>query len=767
LFIISYSGATEIHKKLEKGSNPVVRIHMKAARMGDTWRPVDPAGQVENVFVYEFPDGHAELEILLNAKANSVHFHESQKGGYLIVEILGPRDVGRSNDAKQLITMRETDLEKGISRPLSRLFPLYEPSSEKKILAGKTITEDYYWKEARKLEQDHHYDQARGYLGTLLEVFPDTPNREVIDFLRLDLARKMDWKPGWLLNELEANLARHPNSANYSRYRLLQLKLLNDAGRFESALAMLDDPNLPREKSTLALERARTYIGLASAHSGDPKYFTEAENQLQQLRSGTDGRVEHTAQALYLLARLKDIKDDREGTLATLDQLTPESLGYLGMEPDRVLGIADMYYKYGHYPNAFKYYAMFMDAFPSRSRALPWAILRAAESSFQLSRKAEENKDPESAKERSEDAKRLFARLQKQYGGSDAAVWGKIFQLALERELSYKERLEKLDKVIKSIALPNALSEAYLTRAELLGKDGQYRESIDTLNQLLNMTQSMAVIRRANRLKKHLLEEGMTAALNDGRPEFASLLGEIYGLDFRQNTDFNHARILLGEALMQLGDNKAALETLANLDDPTADALRQLGETLEKSEWLQSARKEGKLGGIMTREVARVRLAEAKRLLSKEEWEGVQLLLDPLPEGLLSDQGNEQRLRFLARAELGRGRFPHAVKHLEFLLGNRPMGDGVDYYSYASVIQLWKGDDKALAPFIKVADEASDKEIRALANIRVGDILQKANRSSEAIGRYRQAAELAPGTPWAKVSTENASQLEMAKKAGR
>ncbi|MBF0425995.1 MAG: hypothetical protein HQL66_09295 [Magnetococcales bacterium] len=767
LFVISHTGSTEIQKNLEKGSNPVVRIHMKAARLADTWRPVNPAGLVENIFVYEFPEGHAELEVLLNEKANSVHFHESTKSGYFIVEILGARDIGRSNDAKQIIAMREADLEKGIVKPLNRLFPLYEPGTEKKVLAGKSITEDFFWKEARKLEQDHHYDKARGFLGNLLEVFPDTPNREVIDFWRLDLARQMDWKPGWLLNELEAANARHPNSANYAQHRLWELRLLNDAGRYESALGMMWDPNLPREKGALWLERAKANIGLANAHPNEPKFFKDAEEALQQLRTLSGGKGEHAALALYLLAGLHDLKDDRDAVLKTLDQITPEFLAHLSRDPDRVLGIADDYYKYGNYFKAFKYYAMFMDAFPTRTQAIPWAMLRAAESSHQMSRKAEESKEPVAAKEHFNDAKRLFDRLQKQYPNSDAAVWGKIFQLSLDRELSYKERLEKLDKVIKSIALPNALAEAYLARAELLGKDGQYLPSIETLNRLLNMTQNMAVIRRANRLKKNVLVEGMTISLDEGRPEFAALLGESYGLDWRKDPEFNQARVLLAESLMQMGSNKAALEVLDSMDANAAEALRQFGQSMEKEDWLQSARKEGKLGGIMTREVARVRLAEAGRLLAKEEWESVHLLLDSVPEGLLNERDNDQRLRFLAKAELGRGRFPHAVKHLEFLLGNRSMGDGADYYSYASVIQLWKGDDKALAPFIKVADEATDKEIRALANIRVGDILQKENKLNEAIGRYRQAAELVPGTTWAKVSAENASQLEMAMKVGR
>ncbi|MBF8272926.1 MAG: Tetratricopeptide TPR 2 repeat protein [Magnetococcales bacterium] len=767
LFIVSHTGSTEIGESVEKGSNPVVRVHMKAARMADTWRPIAPGGLVENVFVYEFPEGHAELEVLLNEKANAVYFHKSDKAGYFIVEILGPRDIGRSSEAKQIIAARESDLEREIVKPLNRLFPHYEASSETVVLVNKAVTEDYFWSNAKGFEKDRRYDKARGYLGSLLETFPDTPNLEVIDFKRLDLARRMGWKPGWLLGELEAAMARHPNSPNYSQHRFMQLQLLNGSGRFESALSMMTDPNLPREKVPLWLERAKTNIGLAKAHPGDPKFAQNAEADLQQVLTQTAGQGGHAALSLYLLAGVHDMKQDREATFAALGQLTAQHLGYLGMEPGRLMGIADFYYKYGDYPKAFQYYSSFMDAFPTQARITPWAMLRAAESSFQLSRKAEAQNTPEIAKERFEESKRLFARLQKQFSGSDAAVWGKIFQLSMERELTFKQRLEKLDKIIKTIALPNALSEAYLLRAELLGNDGQFRESIETLNQLLNQTQNLPVVRRADRLKKKLLEEGMTAALNDGRPELAALLGEVYGLDWRQNPDFSQARILLAEALMQLGDNKASFVVLENLDEPAAEALRQLGQALGDGDWLQSARKEGKLGGAMTREVARVRLAEANRLLSVNEWEAVQLLLDPLPEGLLDGRDKDQRLRFLAKAELGRGRFPHAVKYLEYLLANRPMGDGLDYYGYASVIQLWKGDDKALDSFVKVADEATDKEIRALANIRVGDILQKAGNFAEAKGRYKQAAELAPGTSWAKVSTENASQLEMAMEAGR
>lgn len=767
LLVLSHTGTTEIEKNIEKGANPVVRIHLKAAKLADTWRPVDPAGLVENVFIYEFPEGHAELEVMLNEKADAVHFYESTKAGYFIVEILGPRDIGRSNNAKQIIANREYDLEQGISKPLQSIFPFYEPAATQIVLLNKPVTEDYFWQAAKKSEKDRHYDQAYAYLGGLLDNFPDTPNREVIDFLMLDLHRRMGWKPGWLLYELEAALARHPNNPKYSQYRFMQLKLLNESGRFESALSMMHDPNLPQDKTALLLENAKTNIGLANTHPGDPKFIQDAEAHLQQISTLTGGHGDKAASAQFLLAKTKDMKQDREGAIATLNQITPEFLGYLGKDPDHIMGIADIYYKYGQYQQSFQYYAMFMDAFHTQKRVVPWAMLRAAESSLQLVGNAETPEQKQRAKEHSEDAKRLFARLQKQFPGSDAAVWGKILELAMEQELTFKQRLEKLDQVIKTIALPNARAEAYLARAELLGKDGQYRECLETLNYLLNMTQSVAVIRRADRLKRSLLVEGMAAALEDGRPEFASLLGEMYGHDWRQDPEFSQARIHLAEALMQLGDNQAAQSALEKLEDPAAEALRQLAQTLITDDWLQSARKEGKLGGIITREVARVRLAEAKRRLDKSEWESVQLMLEPLPGGLLSEKDKDRRLRTMAKAELGRGRFPHAVKHYEFLLGNRPMGDGVDYYDYATVIQLWKGDEKALPSFVKIADEATDKEISVLANIRVGDILQRTGDLEGAKGRYQKAAKLAPGTSWAKISSENASQLEMALEVGR
>lgn len=768
LLVLSHTGGTEIKRDIEKGSNPVVRLHMKSAKKADTWRPVVPGGLVENVFFSEFPEGNAELEVMLNEHANTdVFFHESAKAGYFILEVRGSRDVGRKRDAQQIIAVREDELDRGIVRPLNRLFPLYEPSSETVVLAGKPITEDYFWKAAREVEKDRRFAKARAYLDSLLDTFPNTPNREIIDFLKLDLARRMDWKPGWLLGELEKAMARHANSANYPQHRFLQLQLINESGHYESALSMMWDPNLPRENAALWLERARANIGLANAHPSEPRYSQDAETQLQKVLALSGGKGKHAALSNYYLAGVMDIRENREATLASLDQLTPEHLAYLGMEPERIMEVADLYYKYGQYPRAFEYYAMFMDAFPTKEQAIPWVMLRAAESSHQLSLKAEAQNKTEEARERYDDSKRLFERLQRQYPRSDAAVWGQIFQLALERKTTFKERLEKLDKVIKAVALPDALSEAYLTRAELLGGDGQYRQSIETLNHLLNMTQRMAVIRRANRLKKDLLEKGMAVALEEGRPEFASLLAQVFGRDWRKDPDFAVARVHLAEALMQMGDNKASLDILVNLDDPAAEALRQLGRTLSSAEWLPLARKEGKLGGVMTREVARVRLSEAERLLSKNEWEAVHLLLEPLPGGLLNDRDRDQRLRLLAKSELGRGRFPHAVRNLETLLLNRPMGDGVDYYGYASVIQLWKGDDRALDSFAKVADEASDKEIRALANIRVGDILQKLGDFENAKTRYLQAAELAPETSWSRLSKENASQLEMVMEVSR
>ncbi|MBF0448598.1 MAG: tetratricopeptide repeat protein, partial [Magnetococcales bacterium] len=95
------------------------------------------------------------------------------------------------------------------------------------------------------------------------------------------------------------------------------------------------------------------------------------------------------------------------------------------------------------------------------------------------------------------------------------------------------------------------------------------------------------------------------------------------------------------------------------------------------------------------------------------------------------------------------------------------IGDGKDYYWYGTVLQQWKGDAKSTAAFQRVAEEATDPEIQALARIRLGDILQRTGDFPGAKEHYLKAVELAPETAWAKISKENAAQLQMAMDVGK
>ena len=217
---------------------------------------------------------------------------------------------------------------------------------------------------------------------------------------------------------------------------------------------------------------------------------------------------------------------------------------------------------------------------------------------------------------------------------------------------------------------------------------------------------------------------------------------------------------------MRMGASEAALPLLSGLTEKPAPALYELGKTLVSRTYLGLPTLP-ELGEKMSTAVARVRLDEAEKLVRREEWEGVLILLERLSADLLNEAGKEKRLELLARAEAGRGRFPQTVRHLEDLFFQKPLGDGRLYYWYGTILQMWKGDDKSLSTYQRVAKESTEAEIQALALVRIGDILQRKGDFTGAKERYLKAAELAPETSWAKVSSENAAQLQMAMEVGK
>jgi tetratricopeptide (TPR) repeat protein len=765
LIVFSHTGNGFVESTIDKSSN-LVGLHWRSAGLGSSWRDVAPGGLVEKILAYEFPRGQVELEIILNKETKSIQFHRGSKIGLFIVELTIKNGMGRGDDVNRIMNQRRMELEDGAPKPLNRLQPLFIPSDVAVELNGVTVDESYYMDNAKDAEKSRDFAKARGYLDGLIAVFPNTSNREIIDFYKVELASKMNWKPGWLLTELEAALARHPNEANYSAHRLWQLQLYNEAKLYGSASNIMWDPNLPKGPPEVWLERGRTAIGLARTQVEPEANQKAAIDYLKKLLEITRNEGAKSAEANYLLAELRDNAGDMDGTLAILDGLSPGQMAILNKSPERIMGIADLYYKYTRYASAVRHYASLLENYPTRDQMVPWALLRAAESNHQLFKIARAAGDKDEAYERIKETKLLFERLSKIHVASDAAVWGKIFELALDEESDIAERLKKLDAIIEKIALPDALGEAQLSRAGLLGQSGRYHEALITLNELLTLTTRVAVLRRADRLRKQFLVEGMADALDKDRPEFAALLAEIYGENWRRNPKYPKARIHLAEALMRMGASEAALPLLSGLTEKPAPALYELGKTLVSRTYLGLPTLP-ELGEKMSTAVARVRLDEAEKLVRREEWEGVLILLERLSADLLNEAGKEKRLELLARAEAGRGRFPQTVRHLEDLFFQKPLGDGRLYYWYGTILQMWKGDDKSLSTYQRVAKESTEAEIQALALVRIGDILQRKGDFTGAKERYLKAAELAPETSWAKVSSENAAQLQMAMEVGK
>ncbi|MBF0427397.1 MAG: tetratricopeptide repeat protein [Magnetococcales bacterium] len=829
LVLINHTGNGHLEPVLDLSAH-IVHLNWQGAVLNPTWQTMAPAGLATKINAQAFK-GKVEMEIQLHDSVSAVSFHHDPTAGMFIASLRSKDGLGRHEEALKLLGHRRQTIAEKQPLPLHRIGrTLYVNDTENKVvLNGQSIDELYYLNNAKAAEQDHRFSKARGYIDSLLEVFPLTKNREFLEFYKLDLAHHMDWKSGWMLSELNTLMARYPNTADYSRLRLMQLQLLNQSSQFQEASAILWDPNLPTDHHLVWLERGRTAMGLINSKISPDENLKAGEMALLKVLEYTRNQGSTAAEARYLLIQLAKAFGDHEKAVKMLDELSPEQQGHIANSPERIMEAADIYYKFRRYGDAVKYYVKLLSHYPTHPTITPWAMLRAAECNRQLGYV--------------DDAIRLFDRLKKDHPTSDATVWGRIFHLQLEKdqdiqnrldeldqiltdmtlpkeqaetfkssikmllvesnrhwdvkkslnqlaamkkdypkidnkiweripmlqesmEQNFKDRMTRLNKIIQEIALPEALAVAYMTKAEMLGEAGRYKEGLEVLNDLLTISSRDTMVARAKEIKRNYLTDGMSQALDEGRPEYAAILGEVYGEDWREDPAFVPARIHLAEAMLRMGLNEEALRLLNGIHTDTATALTQLAKTISGGSILDQPPKETNKTlppskGI-TPDVARVRLDEARRMVQKQDWEAVLLLLDGVSETIFNPTDRIERWRLLAKAEAGLERFPQAVQHMEDLLFSRPMGDGIDYYWYASILHKWKGDSKALPAFQRVVAEAQNKEIQALARIRVGDILQRSGDLKAAKEQFSGVGALAPATPWSKVSKENASQLGMA-----
>nr|CAX83953.1 Tetratricopeptide repeat protein [uncultured bacterium] len=751
LAIFSHTGQGEIVPTIDYGTSRI-RIHWPGGQLDRRWRETIPGGLVEQVVAYPFPQ-HLELELVMSKKAGSAFFHAGPQAGLFIVELreklipLGEtQTLGRSEEAREIIKTRQEALEQGTVLPLNRLTPVFVEDGKTVTLAETNVDQSYYFRNAQDAEQKRDFAKARAYLKSLLDVFPETPNRELVAYYRTTLARRMDWKPGWLLKEYDNFLAHFPNNFNYPKMRLWQLQALNDGGQFEAALGLMWDPNLPKNSPEVLMERARASMGLA-----DWENATTFLNQIFDTPAAGDYL---RGWARLMQARMAQARGDMPGAMAALELLPETELARLANNPGHLKEVADVYYQNGNYSKALTVYIRFLESYPLDAARSPWALLNAAQCRRQL--------------KQYDSARNLLKQLSREFPDSPAHAMGRIYSVQLQDEdpnypeklkQSLEDRLKELASLLNSSILDEIREEALLTEATLHGSSNRHMEALGSLNRLLHRTSRGPTIDRAQELKRRYMEDGMQLALENGRPEAAIQLAQAHEADWRRLDGYDTARIQMAEALLRMGLPREAQPYLENTQDAATPQLAALANSqINRTPLVLNPDADPQ---SLSPRAARVRLAQAAALNRSKEWEGILLLLENLPPNLLGPRDRDQRLRLLARAEVARGRFPQAVGNLEELLFGKPMKDGKDYYWYATVLQSWKGDAKALPAYQRVAAEAADKETQALAHTRIGAILQAGGDVEGSRKAYQEAARLNPGSPWAKISQEKERQLRM------
>ncbi|ABK42828.1 Tetratricopeptide TPR_2 repeat protein [Magnetococcus marinus MC-1] len=739
LVVIDHVGSAEIKDQNIDHAQHAIRLQWQGAAMDKFWIAPQPAGLVTAIHTYTFSNDLLEMEIAFHPRTGSVELHQNPKSGTLIIELRtqNMKDVKRKQDIDTILTNRLQAVAEGLPLPLNRITPIFKPSSEVVKLADQEVTEEYFMNNALAAEKDHQYGKARGYLDAILRTFPQTQNRELLAFYKVDLGKKMQWeKAGWLLEELTGVLNTYPNHYRYPEYRLLQLQLMNGAHQSERALAAMNDPNLPMNDARVVLEQARAEKGMG--------HDVEALERLYYLlEKMPDANVRERAGAYFELVDLETQRNHLEKAVKILEEIPDPEMTFLANDPDRYIQLATAYYNHNDFPKALDLYIRILDAYPDTPAVTPWAMLRAA-MCYRFMNKEDE-------------AKRLLDRLGLIYPNSGAQLWGRIFRVEMDGKRDVKERLQELDEIIASNPRGKAIFEAYFAKSQLQGDSGDHESSLKTLNYLLTMLDIGFERNRANLLRRRYLQAGMEQALTQRQPEYAMSLAETYGEDWRRFNLFVVPRTQLSEALMRLGQYREAQPLLAVNDDVESKRLHKLADDLANGIYPKVDQDRS----LVNEREARVRVAEAERRREKEDWVAILDLLNRLPIKGLSEGERDERLRLLAKAESERGRFPQAVQNLEDLLFNRPMGDGKDYYWYATVQQAWRGDEKALPVYRKVADEAEKVQFKALALMRIGDILQKQRNLTEAKQAFEKAAELDPQASWAPMARENAKQLEL------
>ncbi|MBF0134813.1 MAG: tetratricopeptide repeat protein [Magnetococcus sp. DMHC-1] len=758
LAIFSVTGPVTVNPSIDYGAG-ILKLVWAGASEAPSWHPPAPSGLIERVLDYPFAK-HVEMELSLHKNAGQAFFYAEPQAGLFVVEIREKASSGREasaiksgDEAKQVViptreaeaqklfTTRMEALAKGKVLPLNRLAdPVFENPPAKVILAKTPVDEAYFFDKAREYERQRNFPQARAYLTSLLEVFPQSPNQEVVRLYKLSLADHLDRQPGVILDEIESILARHPNTKHYAKLRLQQLIAFNDAEQYQNAAAIMFDPNLPKNAPEVLLERGRTYMEI--------ERWEDAEKTLRLALTMEPSSEQNKADAYFLLARLASRQAHDDQAAAILDTLAPEYAALLANRPGTLQEMADIYFNSGRFPQAYNMYIRFLDNYPRDASRAPWALLRIGD----INRRMGKIKESE----------QTFQRLALQFPKSQAMYWQRIYKIRMDEKRPLEERLKDLDTIIAEKPLPGALTEAEFSQALLLGEAKRFPEAMAKLNHLLVLSSRGTIIKRANLLKKNILETGMSEALESGRPEQAAALAETYGSDWRNKPDFDRARVLLAEALLRIGIPERVPPLLADNKLPEAAEFTQLLVSMKQSsEMSATSEADGSALRKISPPAARVVLAEAGRLAKKEQWNDIMNLLENLPESVFNPDEKQRRLRLLAMAATARGRFPQAVSTLEKLLFEKPLQDGRDYYWYATILQDWQGDDKSLPAFKRVAAESTNKEVQALAHMRIGDILQRKGDLPASQKAFQEASRLDPESSWARVARENAQHLKM------
>lgn len=753
LLVISYTGHGWVETSVDFGAR-VARLTFPEAKFMAGWKVPGPTGMMDGMAAYEFPVRGVEMEVKLHPSAAEVYFHKSPESGTLIVEMLPKspleREVeelnavrlDRGDEARAIIERRRAALLDGYAEPLNRLTPVFVAGEEQIILSETPLTELYFYDKALENIKEFKFARAHAYLDQLLKYFPDSPNRALIEFKLVDLGVLMKRSPGLMLSRLEGVLARYPNWVEYPKYRLMMLKLLNQANQFINAQSMMGDPNLPKSSAEVELERAKTEIGM--------REYDQAEKYLKRVYPLDPINGQPSATAYFLEAKVKDLRGDGDGAVKILDDISRVHAAILANKSENLMLMGDLYFKNKQYSKALHQYALLLTNYPVDPVWASWAMVKAGECRRYLGEMR--------------DAVHLYKQVIAKYPESETALWARIYLNQLDKDRGVDERLKDLNAIIKITPLNRAIVEAHLEKAVLLGKDKRYRQAIGALNHLLTLISRETLVGKSNKLKHQFLDDGMTKELEDGNPERAVLLAELYGVDWRDEPDFALARIRLAEALLRMGMPEQALPLLKGLKEPVTARLVELGKAMTMGTPMGVPKKKDGTPDVYE-EGGRVRLDEAKRLARRKEWEGVLVLLEEFPPTFLGDKGKQDRLRLLAMAEAGRGRFPQAVGNLERLLFSKPVGDGLEHFWYANLVEMWKGRLKAKGAFETVAEKAENKEVQSIARMRLGEIAQIAGGDGwkKAQKEYEEAARLAPSTMWAEASEEIARQLGMGK----